>query len=610
MAGWALLPGDLLPSGQQLALVASEEPKRIRLVACDQGNLVLDIPTVANVVRFQFSPDGNELVTTERDTAVRQYSVATGKLLWEQKLKSHPAAESYASAIAYCPDGQMVIVATAIGSDNWLLALDSQTGNRRATMLGHAWKPWALAITADSKWLYSTGWDGAIRLWSLESMQQLDPPDGVRGSSVIAGSVAGDKLAFADDFGRIHVVAGSQGHVVQQFQLPQMKPSQLLFSKDSSVLVCGGSTAEEVAVAVWSLADGRLKHHFHWPKGNDPQATVDALSMPANGSRIAATSFRQNRICVWDLTQNQSMVELTHPSVYGASFHPTGSQLVSAGWDKMLHVWDVASGKQIRSVEFRGEPILRDGNNRAYHAIWSPTGDRVAVAHMDGRVTIWSVDDWKVQQYFDISARFVFGSIAFSEDGKWVVVGDADGQVSIWDSATGILMNIVGRHENYVHTVCFTNSGRAVVSGGREGIAYYWNSVPAWDASKVWNQLKPEINQVGQGIWSLVQNQTVSVAYIEQELMPVRSLVDWKAVGDDVPVEQAERRRRLLALLVDKDEKVEFTTRAAAAIYALARIESAESMALLRRLNESHPCEAIRELTSTAIKSPSSLLTK
>ncbi len=490
------------------------------------------------------------------------------------------------------------------------MALDSHTGNPRATMLGHAWKPWALATTADSKRLYSTGWDGAIRLWSLESMQQQDPPEGVRGSSVITGSADGDRLAFADDFGRIHVVAGSQGGDIQQLSLPQMKPSQLLFSKDNSVLVCGGSTAQEVVVAVWSLPDGQLKHHFHWPKGNDPHATVDALSMPAVGKRIAATCFRQNKIFVWDITQDQSVVELIHPSVYGASFHPDGSQLVSAGWDKMLHVWDAASGKRNRSIEFRDEPILRDGNNRAYHAIWSPVGDRVACAHMDGRVTVWSVDDWKVQRYFDIGARFVFGSIAFSEDGKWIVVGDADGQVSIWDSATGTLMNMVGRHEAYVHTVCFTNGGRAIASGGREGIAYCWNIVPAWDASTVWNQLKPDINQVGQGIWSLVQCQTNSVAYIEQELMPVRSLVDWKAVGDEVPAEQAERRRRLLTLLVDKDEKVEFTSRAAAAIYALTRIESVESLALLRRLNESHPCEAIRELTTTAIKSPSSLLTK
>ncbi len=78
------------PNGQQLAIVASEEPKRIRLVDGNLGDVLIDTPTVANVVRFQFSPDGNALVTTERDTAIRQYSVATGKLLWEQKLKSHP----------------------------------------------------------------------------------------------------------------------------------------------------------------------------------------------------------------------------------------------------------------------------------------------------------------------------------------------------------------------------------------------------------------------------------------------------------------------------------------------------------------------------------------
>ncbi|MFY9641772.1 MAG: hypothetical protein WAK07_12865, partial [Rhodomicrobium sp.] len=43
-------------------------------------------------------------------------------------------------------------------------------------------------------------------------------------------------------------------------------------------------------------------------------------------------------------------------AIRGIAFTPGGKQLVSAGEDKVIRVWDVASGKTVRTI--RGESAL------------------------------------------------------------------------------------------------------------------------------------------------------------------------------------------------------------------------------------------------------------
>ena len=51
--------------------------------------------------------------------------------------------------------------------------------------------------------LYSSGWDGAVRRWDIESRQQLPLPQGVRGSGVVAAAPDGDAAAGEHDCARL-----------------------------------------------------------------------------------------------------------------------------------------------------------------------------------------------------------------------------------------------------------------------------------------------------------------------------------------------------------------------------------------------------------------------
>ena len=116
------------------------------------------------LVRLAFSPDNKQVAVTERDSAVRVYDTATGKRLHSWTVKLNNPFENYTSAVAYSPDGKLI---AAGATDHVIYLWDAATGKEAGQLKGTGWYPWGLAFTADSKTLFSTGWDGVVRRWDV-----------------------------------------------------------------------------------------------------------------------------------------------------------------------------------------------------------------------------------------------------------------------------------------------------------------------------------------------------------------------------------------------------------------------------------------------------------
>jgi WD40 repeat protein len=196
------------PDGKRLASVTSDRPEQVRIHDADTGRELRKVALASRLVRLTFSPDGKRLATTERDSAVRLYDVETGGRIWSRVIPLNNPFENYTSAIAYSPDGRII---AACATDHRIHLIDAASGGESAQLTGHRWYPWTLAFTADGKTLYSSGWDPAIRRWDVAARKQLDVPDGVLASSVVAASPDGRTLAYEDDSGGIRLVDAGTG---------------------------------------------------------------------------------------------------------------------------------------------------------------------------------------------------------------------------------------------------------------------------------------------------------------------------------------------------------------------------------------------------------------
>ncbi len=337
--------GRFSPDGKLLAVVNSESPKEIRLHEAKTGKELRRIPVTERLVRLAFSPDSNQIVATERDSAVRLYEVATGKKLWDYKIELKNNAESYTCAVAFSPDAKTIAVCAPIGSDFDIHLLHAADGKRFGKPLVHQWKPWAVAFTADSKTLFSSGWDGMIRRWDVATQKQLTLPGALRATGACAASPDGQSVAFCDETGTVHLHNVADGSEVRQLKVPGSTFSQLVFSPDSRQLAGAGVAGDQLQTTVWDLEDGAVVHRWDWPVGRDPHSNFTDLCYSPDGQLLAAAVFRQDAGYFWNLSTGKQVAKLPHQEIFGLSFSPDNRTLATAGWDKLVRFWSTETGE-------------------------------------------------------------------------------------------------------------------------------------------------------------------------------------------------------------------------------------------------------------------------
>ncbi len=114
--------------------------------------------------------------------------------------------------------------------------------------------------------------------------------------------------------------------------------------------------------------------------------------------------------------------------VFDCAVAPDGSFVVSAGRDRVLKVWDAATGQERRTLAGHRGKVLT--------CAVSPDGRRIASGSEDGTVGIWDVESGARLATLEGHTDWVWGC-AFSPDGSQIASVDDDGTVRCWDAAIG-----------------------------------------------------------------------------------------------------------------------------------------------------------------------------
>lgn len=617
--------GRFSPDGNTLAVVTSGGPKEIHIYDASTGEQRHVIKLKEKLVRLAFSPDGKQIVATERDSAVRLYDVESATSTWSHVVPLNNPFENYTSCVAFSPDGKTI---AAGATDHQIYLLDPSTGDETGRLTGTHWYPWTVAFTADSKILYSAGWDGTIRRWDVAARQQLGLPQGVHASDVVAASADGQNAAYQDDAGRIHLVNLNTRKDLHTFEVAGLRFSQLMFSPNGRYLAAGGSAEQEVHVVVWNVTTHEQFRHWNWPKGRDPHSKVEALSFTPEGDRLAAAVFRQSAAYVWELNADRQIAQLKHGEIYGLSFSPDGRTLATAGWDSIVRFWNGNTGELQREFPVETEKIgngvifavapkpgekldlkRRVGDLRMYAVCYAAERGLIATAHLNGEVWVWQADTMRPTMKFFLGGRFVYGALSFSPDGLWLATGSMDGSVKLWDPITGRKVWDRGRHQTYVYTVGFGRDSRSLMSGGDDDLCYQWDLRPnephpqPADFETLWNNLADENSLVAyRAMWAFADSGDRSIDFLVGKLQPVESLIDPTLVDEAISDEENNRRKRLKILLAAKDPKVEQTIVARRTISLLEQSGDPKATELLEKLASRDADDELGTISRNALK--------
>jgi RNA polymerase sigma factor (sigma-70 family) len=216
------------------------------------------------------------------------------------------------------------------------------------------------------------------------------------------------------------------------------------FSADGTRVATFEPLSQTRPVHVWEVRTGKKVGTFGWGEFVHVRFSLDGKLL----AMIAADSTLE----LWDVfTGKEVRSWKTHEKlVRCALFTPDGKTILTGDMDKVIRLWDVATGRKVREII----GLLSE----AYSVALSPDGKLLAsIAHQErsararysekfeDRIQIWDlpankevrqliaphIKRWEGNEFWE-----GFRALAFSADGTMLAVGTGD-DLRIWDPRTG-----------------------------------------------------------------------------------------------------------------------------------------------------------------------------
>lgn len=153
------------------------------------------------------------------------------------------------------------------------------------------------------------------------------------------------------------------------------------------------------------------------------------ISGIATHGDLLATAGYDNKIILWDARQRKALSRVCHDHLVNqCAFSSDGRWLVSASSDYSARIWAVPSLKL--------HAVLPGHEDDVDMAVFSPDDSRVATCALDRCVRIFDLDGRCLHTMRGHTGNVL--SLAWTQDGRYVVSSSVDGTIRQWDAALGI----------------------------------------------------------------------------------------------------------------------------------------------------------------------------
>jgi hypothetical protein len=204
-------------------------------------------------------------------------------------------------------------------------------------------------------------------------------------------------------------------------------------------------------------------------------AEVTALAHSRDGKLLAVasgTTGAAGEVRLYAGNKLLHQISAHRDLIYDLSFSPDGKALATCGYDRLIRLWDPATGKLIRD--------LKDHSDAVYAVAFSPDGKLLASGAADRAVKVWDVGTGKRLYTLSESTDWVY-AVAWHPDGKHLAAAGVDRSVRVWEAtpAGGKVVHSVFAHEGAVIRLAYSADGKTLYSLGED------RGTKAWDAAKM-----------------------------------------------------------------------------------------------------------------------------
>jgi WD40 repeat protein len=262
----------------------------------------------------------------------------------------------------------------------------------------------------------------------------------------------------------IHTADGSS--LVKRLPGLSERIQGIAWSSDGKLLVVsGGTPARFGEVQFWDFAAGKLLHSTTLT--ND---TVFGGALSPDGRRVAVGGADYT-VRILDAATGQELHRLaSHENwVLATVFGVDGKRLVSVGRDRAAKLTDVQAGQFLENINLLRGELAALARHPARDIVVIGGEDRIPYIYaMDRPRNMKIADDSTLLRKLDRQNGAIL-ALAWSPDGKYIAVGGAAPEVTLYDADSGVLKASLKGHSAGIYALAFSPDSSTLATGGFDG---------------------------------------------------------------------------------------------------------------------------------------------
>jgi WD40 repeat protein len=298
------------------------------------------------------------------------------------------------------------------------------------------------------------------------------------------------------------LIDAATGRIEQTLTGAENPINAVAFSPDSrSIAAAEGLPSVVGHVRLWTLGANESRVF------TGHTDSIYALAFSPGGDKLVTASY-DKLLMLWDVASGSELHTLKHhtAAIFAVAFSPDGKALVSAAADQTVKLWNAETGQRILTLT---EPT-KGLNAVAFH----PRGHEIAAVGIDKMIRIyeWNGTTAKLK-------RSAFGhdapilSLAYSPDGGTLFTGSEDRRIKAWDSATLQERHVYENLPDWPQTLAVSRDGSRLAAGFCNGDLVLFDAASAKKVRDVLKAGQPQVATAvqvlphlrrGGGIWDVV----------------------------------------------------------------------------------------------------------